>query len=266
LSGEIADGGTEAIYVGTAGYENSFPSVVSAKTNRVVKNLPITAGFTPTAVCGNQVYGFDVRTYVYNLTTKAVTDLPDPVNVPESLYETYVYAGAAPPDGKSYWEPFTIDHRNGGLFLQGDAVYSTETNTVVALLPPMGTIVFSPDSSTAYILATDMIAKYNARSYAPIAQFPYPQITEMVVSASGSLLYAVAGSAVYVLDAKTGVQEQLILLPGAAANIALSPDGSTLFLTSAASNEVYLVSTATGLVTSVSLPNAPNGLVVMPSE
>ena len=73
------------------------------------------------------------------------------------------------------------------------------------------------------------------------------------------------GSAIYVINAATGAQQQTFALPSTVKGaMALSPDGSTLFLTDSTSNSVDLVQTPTGTVTSVKLPYTPTYLVVLP--
>jgi len=267
VSGEVADPGRGRIFVGTTDSSQvAAPNVVTAKLNRITSNLPIFSEFTPTAIAGGQIYGVnDGPTNVYNLASGVLSELPPPITTPPYQYWTYVDAGASPPDGKTYWVPFHMVRANGPQVAQGVAVYGTATNSVLALVTPKGPVVFSPDSSAAYILGTNLIAVYTTRTVTHVGTFHYAKtFNSLAVSADGGVLYATDGGAIYVLDAATGAQKHVFSLPARASGITLSPDGTTLFLVASGSNTVDLVSTASGQVTEVQVPYAPTSVVVLP--
>jgi DNA-binding beta-propeller fold protein YncE len=92
------------------------------------------------------------------------------------------------------------------------------------------------------------------------------------VSPDGVVLYATDGTSIYVLDAATGAQKQTFPLPVPAlygATMAISPDGTMLFLTGAGSPEfpvVDVIGTATGVVTAVPVPSGPISVAVLPEN
>lgn len=65
--------------------------------------------------------------------------------------------------------------------------------------------MFSPDSSTVYIAATNVIAVYNTHTLQMMQSFPFDTtFLALAISADGSVLYAVEDDGVYTMDAGTG--------------------------------------------------------------
>jgi hypothetical protein len=93
--------------------------------------------------------------------------------------------------------------------------------------------VFSPNSSTAYILGANAIAVYRVATFTHLGTFNYTTtFNSLVVSADRSVLYAVEGSAIYVLDGATGAQRQVFALPapaGGMAGLLFPPTGPPFF-------------------------------------
>lgn len=270
LSGEVADPQRGLVYVGGYYYEDGTPNVVSTKLNRIVANLGIYGGFAPAAVAGDQLYGVvNGGTDVYNLATGTYPYLSAPVTVHHGQY-LFTGPGVAPPDGKTYWEPFAVDNSNGGALGGGVAVYATATNILagkISLPLTYGPSVFSPDSTLVYIAGPQVIAVYNTSTLQKTATFDYTTtFTALCISPDGSLLYATDGSAIYVLDAATGAQQRTFALPAAVAGVmAISPDGTALFLAESDEKKVVdMVDTASGQVTPVPVPYPPSSIVVMP--
>src|ERR1017187_4452990 len=282
LTGEVADLGRDVVYVGGTGNLN----VISEKVDRIAENLPVNYGFSPVAVAGSRLYGFlNGAVAFYNLTSGQSGSLPSPVIGPN--YYVDFTTGALPPDGKTFWAPFVAynspccDSRPRFFTptsRYGLGVYSTATNALAPLIPlpngiaPISSIVFSPDSSTAYLAGNAVIAVYNARTLKVLGSFNYTTtFTSLAISPDGSVLYAYDGNAVYVLDAGTGAQKQMISLPAqppfhTTGPIALSPDGITLFVTDYTNSAVNMISTATGQRASVPVPYLPSSVVVLPSN
>ena len=283
LSGLVADPTRDLIYAGAYYYEDGSPNVVSTKLNRIVANLPVTGGFSPAALMGGQVYGtMNSAAAFYDLATGASGFLPSALDL-GSAYFVDVGLGFAPPNGRTYWAPFSVTEVGGGdangssqpalsFASTRIAIYSTATNSVVARLAPpgrVGPIVFSPDSSTAYIAGNNVIAVYSTQTLQNTATLKYATtFAALAISVDGSVIYASDGNAVYVLDASTGAQNQVFSLPSPASfpTMALSPDGSTLFLTNDNGHAVDLIATATGQVTVVPVSFNPTGVIVVPSN
>jgi WD40 repeat protein len=282
LSGLVADPARDLIYAGAYYYQDGSPNVVSTKLNRIVANLPVTGGFSPAALMGGQLYGTtNSAAAFFNLATGASGFLPSALDL-GSAYFVDVGLGFAPPNGRTYWAPFYVTEVGGDVAGSGQpalsfastriAIYSSTTNSVVARLAPpgrVGPIVFSPDSSTAYIAGNNVIAVYSTQTLQNTATYKYATtFPALAIAVDGSVLYASDGNAVYVLDASTGAQNQVFSLPSPASSptMALSPDGSTLFLTNDNGHAVDLIATATGQVTVVPVSFNPTGVVVVPSN
>jgi hypothetical protein len=273
-SGEVADTNRGLVYVGCNPDFAGTPSVVSTKLNRIVANLDDFYGFVPTALAGQQLYGVNLgETEVYNLATGAYAPLPPPVTVPPYEYWTSA-RGAAPPNGKTYWEPFKV-FNSVSVIWSGVAVYSTATNALlarIALPTAYAPSVFSPDSASAYIGGPNVIMVYSTSTLQRIATFNYTTtFTALAISPDGTLLYATDGSTIYVINAATGAQQQTFPAPlGAVAGaMAISPDGTALFFLEAdffpgGNNTVNFVDTTNGQITQVRVPYPPTSIVVLP--
>ena len=287
-AGEVADPRRSVVYVGGDSTNDGTPNVVSAKLNRIVENLPI-IGFAPAAVSGDQLYGFlNGAVEFYNLATGRSGSLPPPVIV-DNYYDAFGTA-AIPPDGKTLWAPFevlpvccigccfSLPQSSASTTPAGLAIYSAATNGLLSLtglpngIAPISSIVFRRDSSRAYLAGNAVIAVYSAHTFKALGAFNYTTtFSSLAISPDGSVLYAYDGKAVYVLDAGTGVQKQVFALPsqgpyGPTAPIALSPDGTTIFVTDYAGSAVDLIRTATGEVIQVAVPYLPGSVVVLPSN
>jgi sugar lactone lactonase YvrE len=263
--GEVADPVNGLIYVGggSTGYlAGSNVSVVNAASQRIVQNL-LADGLAPGALAAGQVYGGPL---VYNLSTGVYSSLPSPT--PEGKLSWYL--GGAPPDGATYWTPFRVARYNGEAEGAGVAVYNTATNTLAGdftiPLHSYNPVVFSPDSSTAYIAEPKAIAVYNTTTLENIATYTYAStFTALAMSPGGTNLYATNGTAVIILDAATGTELHRIELPAAVSEfMALSPDGKTLILLASGSNAAELMDTGTLEVTEVALPYTPSSVVTLP--
>jgi len=187
--GEVADAKRGVVYLGTG----SVPEVINAKLDRVSASLPAPTGFIPGAVIDDQLYGSGPA--VFNLKTLQTTYLKPP-HLPSGYY-LFSLSGAAPPDGKTFWAPYVGIEEYGGLGYIDINVYDTATNNLVAhLQPPFGNspIVFSPDSSTAYVGSTyaGMIVVYDTHTFTSTNTFSFPTLFNMgllAISPDGSTLY-----------------------------------------------------------------------------
>jgi hypothetical protein len=262
---EAADPKRGVVYAGAG----SVPDVIGGKQNRVIASLPAPVAFEPGAVAGGKIYGLapNAEQAFYDLKTGQTSYLP-PLPGRSSTSP-----GVATPDGKMYWVPATV-YKVPGLGQREVAIYNTTTNTLIGqITPPNGNIpiVFSPDSTTAYIGSSygGTIAVYDTRTLQNTHTYSYPTMNMALIAVSpdGTMLYGSDGTAVYVLDAASGAQKQSFPLPASlspAGGMAISSDSTTLFLTAYGASFVYLVNTASGQVTQVALPNNfASGVVVL---
>lgn len=269
----LADPKRNAIYVGGYYYQDGSLNVISPSANRLVQNLPVYGGLVPGLATTTQLYGVvNGGSLTYNFAQKTITNLPPPIQ-PSPNHFTMAFPGSGPPSGETYWVPFQIYGNVGDddppTFIGGIAIYNTATNAVADLISlfdsPPGPLAFSPDSSKAYFQSTNHISVIDAHTFRSIATFQYPMgFDEMVVSPDGLSLYAHSGAAVYVLDAKTGIQKNVFPLPDETGGaLSVSADGKTLFLTDGSNSAVDLIDTGTGQVSSVIVPYLPTGIAVV---
>jgi YVTN family beta-propeller protein len=264
----VADPKMGAIWVGGYGL-----SVVSVASNRVVRSF-FGYGFSPGARVGDRIYGaFNSSPAVYDLAAEDWHYLP---GLSSHVNFVDVFPGAASSDGKRYWAPFIV-HRDadgpqspsGGI-----GIFNTTSNTLAARIAPpgyqAGPFVFGPDDATAYVACTNAIAVYDARTLRTSNTFIYATtFSALAVSSDGSALYATDGTSVYVLDSATGAQRQLYQFqspkPYDPFAMALSPDGTTLFVTDPGSETVDLIDTASGQARQVPI-GAGSWIGVLPSN
>ena len=268
LSSAVANSTGGLIYSGG----NQNITVVSTKLNRIVENLPVPL-FATSVVADGQLYQdqFEGAPSSYNLANKAVVVLTNPTGIPPGHF-AQLGLTAAPPDQSAYWVSFAVESRITFIpVASGIVVYSTAKNSPIAefVTPSItnGPMVFSPDSSTAYIAGPNSILVYNAKTFQSKATYTLPTtFTSLVIGKSGSVLYGTDQTAIYEIDAATGSQTSVFQLPTPVVNsvMAISPDETTLFLTDFYTQNVNLINTASGSVTAVPVPYSPTSIVVVP--
>jgi DNA-binding beta-propeller fold protein YncE len=271
LYGEVVDPATGLIYV--AGPDGGNLTAISTKLNRIVQSFPAPR-FTPSAVAGGQVYGAGSEkgiqwpAGVFNLATSVSSDLPPPTSATGGTFEWI--GGGSPPNGATFWGRFLFANAGTGhIFGIGIGVYDTATNVVLGAfavtMHSYTALAFSPDSSTAYIAESGLIAVYNTTTIQETATYPVAEtFSALAASPDGLVLFATNGYAVYALDAATGTQRHVFELPATVrADVAISPDGTTLFLLESGGNTVDLVNVLDWTVTRVTVPYAPTSVVTL---
>jgi YVTN family beta-propeller protein len=135
-------------------------------------------------------------------------------------------------------------------------------------------LVVSPDSATAYIGSTSLpAARVNTLQGTEEPHLSYSNATasygDMAMSPDGSILYIPTFLGINEYHPATGVlTKSAIPTPGSGSQpfgVAVSPDGSTLYVAGNASNDVYAVKASTGAVlATIPAGSAPNALLLSP--
>lgn len=227
--------------------------------------------FFPYALVGDQLYGWPQS--VYDLSTTTETALPGASTGSCGYCQVRYAAGAATPNGQTYWDPFVSTVGYNQVKSQGVVVYSTATNTIAGQITfptsQYTPIAFSPDSSTAYVGVNNTIMVYNTATLQNTATYTTPaMVRALAISFGGSALFASNGLYIFVIDAASGAKEGTFVLPDSVysvdgVNMAISPNGRTLVLTDTNNNLLDQVDTESGLVTQDYVPYPPTSVVVV---
>jgi DNA-binding beta-propeller fold protein YncE len=258
-------------YILVGGDENLL--TVDTTLNSVVDTYYLGVPFYPHSKIGDQVYGTPGYSpeLAYSTTTGALTTLSGLSMGMCKPGQCYAFFGptGSPPNGQTYWASFEVFSNFTGYGVgQGLAIYSTATNTLVGEVPlPQccpSQIVFSPDSGRAYVAMNDQIFVYSAVTGQIVATFSPPALGPLAVTPDGGRLYNLTGASVLVLSALTGATVNTYALPDSPQSMAISPDGTALFLTDSNSSKLDILDTITGNVTQVPLPYPPSNVVAIP--
>ena len=221
-------------------------TVIDAKLNAVEAVLPIGADtdFGPSvAVAGDQVYALGNELTSYNMRTGVTTNVPLPdavaLSKQRSIGDTcYLAYGpmAASPDRK-YLYVLDYDYIctvSPATSAPGLAIYETASNTLIAQLSTTGfSIAFSPLGEKAYIVSGTTITVISTVTQKVIGTLSFTGVgglSNLCVSPDGKTFYALTGSAVAVLDPATQTVLNQFPVPSAPSGLAISRDGTTLFM------------------------------------
>jgi hypothetical protein len=178
-------------------------------------------------------------------------------------------AGQTTPITAGPWNARLIDRQAllpGSLAGGGDSLYAFTGTDLVRIDPASGDVVravrfSSPVENQPVILGNTVwvvwaynggnvvLRGYDAQTLTQVASLPVPAIGRVSSAASGVLtagpdghLYLAAGDTVAVVDPATGhLIRRIYLTDGAASSVAVSPDGSKLYVGLAASNSFRLL-------------------------
>lgn len=178
-------------------------------------------------------------------------------------------AGPTTPITAGPWNARLIDRQAllpGSLAGGGDSLYAFTGTDLVRIDPASGDVVQAVRFSSAvenqpviqgntvwvvsaYSGGNVVLHGYDARTLTQVASLQVPAIGRISSAAAGVLtagpdghLYLAAGDTVAVVDPATGhLIRRIYLTDGAASSVAVSPDGSTLYVGLAASNSFQLL-------------------------
>jgi YVTN family beta-propeller protein len=254
------------VYVANAGYatHNSTVSVIATATNTVIGTIPV--GYLANGIA---VTPDGSTVYVATANSSSVSVISTATNtVVGTIPVGYIPEGvvvAVSPDGSKLY----VTNASGGTV----SVISTATNTVVGTIPvsfPFGVAV-APDGSKVYVTSGSGVAVIDTTTNTVTATIPVGFIRPngVAVTPDGSKVYVVievAGTtgfpvpgSVSVIDTLTNTMVGMPIPVGSdPTGIAITPDGSKVYVTNEADNTVSVIDTATNIVVAV-LPvgNAP---------
>lgn len=148
-------------------------------------------------------------------------------------------------------------------------VIDTSTNTVSATVPVGGGsqgIAITPDGSRAYVVTFPNILVINTSTNAvvdTITDQDFDSVWDIAISPDGSRAYVTndGGSGkLFVIDTSTNMRIATVNTGGSTgAGVAVTPDGTTVYMCDPATNTVFAVDTGTHAVTPIPLSQLTGG-------
>ena len=197
-------------------------------------------------------------------TSAAAADLPTNISVGTNALSVEIS-----PNGALAYVTNAADRTVSAI----DTATRTVTGTISVGTQPEG-IGFSPDSRTAYIAHGDLTVATGTVSVIDtatrtvvrtISVAPMGPAEAVVVSPDGKKAYVSGYNYLSVIDTATGVARAISVGNSYGADIAISPDGSRVYIADFYTSKIWVVSTATEqTIAAVQLPTAPTRLAVTP--
>ena len=254
-------------YVTNSGSNNV--SVIDTSTNTVTATIAV--GNVPEGVA---VSPDGTRAYVPNLVDSTVSVID---TASQTVVATVPLASvslpqfpAVTPDGKSLYVT--------GISVQ---VVSTASNTLVATIPlEASNVAITPDGSGAYTLSGDGIFLIAIATNTVSGPFASAVLgggnlgfdPTFGITPAGNALYVPGGidiGAVFVISTATNTLSATVALPGnnpATNGLAITPDGTQVYVADSDNNVVDIIDTATNTVESTQIPvgGAPIAVAITP--
>lgn len=180
---------------------------------------------------------------------------------------------AMTPDGGSVYVP-------GGIAPEMLSVISVTSSTVVETIdfPPffdIGSLIVSPDGNAIYVLTadnglgvvTEVSTASNTITSTTEMETPLNGLADLAFRPDGAFIYAAGpGNVVHTVSTATNTVVDSVSVGISPHSLALTPDGTRLYVTNSLSNSVSVVSTETNTVvdTIMSVGDQPRRLAVMP--
>ncbi len=274
----MTQGKGDSILISTLGL-----AIGSTEINQVVRSAsPSGHGEGPVVAAGGNAYvntGEEVT--IYDLQTLVSSSLPLPI--PLEGYVNVVLAIAASPDGNRFYASYYTEGGFGPSPPQSEIgegqpcntggllAYDTSTNSLAWCigLNTNGAIAISPDSNTAYVDTFGSIATVDLKTQTvrEISRFPDITFSDFSISSDGLTLYGKDGlnHTVAAIDLATMTVKKTYNIPEGANGMAITPDGSTLYLPNSTFPVLTAIATETGATTSIGLlSTSPGGIAVAP--
>lgn len=147
-------------------------------------------------------------------------------------------------------------------------VIDSTTNQVTASIPisSPGHIAISPDGKRAYVTGGAGLVTLDTATNSVIATTPVPGRIAVALNASGTRAYVTAGSYLAVVDtASLSVIAQIPIPVHIATHVAVSPDGSRVYVGNQDSLLYVIDATTNSIVTSISVGNFIGEVAVHPA-
>lgn len=263
------------VYV--ANYDDNNISVIDAATNTVTKIIALTQipgcldcgpGSLAVTPNGSQLYAIDGGSvplsgvdsaYIYRTTVSAINTAINAISSVELGSNSGSIAVVASPDGQAVYVGFPG-------WPSPIPVINTTTNQLTGRLnSPTGSMALavSPDSQRLYAMygrdvwTTAVSANQPGNLYTASRSF----LNGMALSPDGRTLYVSESNGVKVIDSATGDVRETVNLPGQVntstdgfgtySTVAVSPDGTRLYVLNPSGGTMYVVDTVSSSVVSV---------------
>jgi outer membrane autotransporter protein len=228
-------------------------SVISTLTNAVVATIPVA-----------QPYGIGLnpagtRLYVpsFGGTTVSVVDTTSNTVVGIIPVGNSPTTAAVTPDGSRVY----VTNSSSNTVSVIDAATNTVVGSIAVGNAPVGAAV-TPDGTRVYVSnhGSSDVYVISTSTNAVVAVIPLAGDDTLAISPDGKRVYAVAGNGFNVIDVATNAVIASVPVAGSnnVVGIAVSPDGSRLYLANASGTDVSVVDTATyALIGTVPLGGSP---------
>jgi YVTN family beta-propeller protein len=248
-----------AIGLAASGSGSSLPSFVA--TNTSTNPLTATIHVTPVSASAS-------RAFITNINNNNVSV----VNLNTNAIETEITVGFIPwavavsPNGDRVYVA-SVGNYPGAV-----SVINTSNNQVIATYSTTNTVTpyricLSPDGSKLYIsnFGSDIIEIVNTNDMSTVASLNvYDNPLGIATSPDGQFVYVVTSAYLIIFNSTGDFINSIFIGPGTT-DIAVSPDGSKVYLTNMENNYVSIYNTTTlDPITTIATGQSPNGITLSP--
>jgi len=261
-------------YIGSVVSANCCLDALDTSTNQVVKSIPVTALNEPFGISPDQsrIYLADNVNNLVNVVDTTTNTLVTAIPVGSGAT-----AVAIAPNGLS---GYVADYGDTNV-----SVFSVATNSVVKTVPigfAADWLTVTPDGAFVYVASTvdNRVAVINASTNTLSSTFTIaPPAGQPSAACLGGPTFNPAGTLGYILQTcstttpgsvtvfsvPNNVTVATILVGTLPYDLALTPDGSRLYVVNAVSNNVSVIDTASNtVIATVAVGNAPQSIAVTP--
>ena len=234
-----------------------FVSVINTATNTIIgTSIPVGVGPTAIALTPN-----GSMAYVTNETSNTVTAIntaTDTVAATISVGRNPFLVAVSPDGTTAYVANNSYTSPNTGSV----SVINTATNTVTATIPLGGTsdpagLMVTPDGKTLYVTNTNNVTVISTTTNSITTTIPIAHSVGVAIAPNGATAYVLSPTSVSVINTATNTITNTISLGAGVTpvQIAISPDGTSLYVTENSNNAIAVINTATNAIsTTIGVP------------